>query len=258
MPASALTATVHDDRPLQQADLRPPLPEDSVIAGLVAALIPDGATLQFGVGGTPDAVLAGLGEKNDLGVHSGMISDAVVDLIEAGVVTNRAKGIDEGVTVTGALFGSDRLYSWADRNPMFAMRPVTYTHDAAVLASVRSLYAINSAIEVDLTGQVNGEVAAGQYVGTVGGQPAFARAAALSTDGRAIVALPSTARGGELSRIVARTSAGVTSTARCDADLVVTEHGVADLRGATLAERRVRLLAIADPRDRDALAVAPS
>ena len=121
---------------------------------------------------------------------------------------------------------------------------------------MRSLFAINSAIEVDLTGQVNGEIAAGQYVGTVGGQPAFARAAALSDGGRAIVALPSTARGGELSRIVARLSGGVTSTARCDADLVVTEHGVADLRGATLGERRSRLLAIADPRHRDVLAAA--
>jgi acetyl-CoA hydrolase len=133
------------------------------------------------------------------------------------------------------------------------MRAVTYTHDPQVLSSFGPFFAVNSATEVNLTGQINGEVADGRYVGTVGGQGAFARAGLQSASGRSIVALPSTARDGTRSRIVAELSAGVTTTARADADLVVTEHGVADLRGATLSERAARLIAIADPRHRDAL-----
>jgi acetyl-CoA hydrolase len=254
--ADELTDIIRDERPLTTVERRPPLPEDRAIAEHIAALIPDGATIQLGVGGTPDAVLAALGDKSDLGVHSGVISDAVVDLIEAGVVTNRNKEIDAGATVTGLLWGTDRLYGWAHDNPALSMRAVTYTHDAQVLSAFRSFYAINSATEVDLTGQINGEVADGRYVGTVGGQGAFARAGLMSAAGRSIVALPSTARDGTRSRIVAHLSAGVTTTARADADLVVTEHGVADLRGATLRERAARLLAIADPRHRDELGEA--
>jgi acetyl-CoA hydrolase len=254
--ADEVTDTIRDERPLTTVERRPPLPEDRAIAEHIAALIPDGATIQLGVGGTPDAVLAALRDKSDLGVHSGVISDAVVDLIEAGVITNRNKEIDAGVTVTGLLWGTDRLYRWAHDNPALAMRAVTYTHDAQVLSSFRSFYAINSATEVDLTGQINGEVADGRYVGTVGGQGAFARAGLMSAAGRSIVGLPSTARDGTRSRIVAHLSAGVTTTARADADLVVTEHGVADLRGATLRERAARLLAIADPRHRDELGEA--
>ncbi|MET0909016.1 MAG: acetyl-CoA hydrolase/transferase C-terminal domain-containing protein, partial [Ilumatobacteraceae bacterium] len=203
--------------------------------------------------GTPDAVLAQLGDKHDLGVHSGLISDAVVDLVEGGVVTNRRKEIDQGITVTGSLYGTDRLYAWADRNPALRMRSLAYTHEPRVLEQFGTFYAINSAIEVDLTGQINGESAAGQYVGTIGGQGAFARAALTSRTGRSIVALPSTARDGTISRIVHRLADGIVSTARADADLIVTEHGVADLRGASLSERTARLLAIADPRHRDAL-----
>ncbi|MEO5902223.1 MAG: acetyl-CoA hydrolase/transferase C-terminal domain-containing protein [Ilumatobacteraceae bacterium] len=251
--ADRFAAVVHDGRPLIHVERRAPLPEDEVIGDLVAAWIPDGATIQFGIGGTPDAVLARLHDRNDLGVHSGLISDAVVGLIDAGVVTNRRKEIDAGVTVAGALFGSERLYAWAAENPALAVRALSYTHDAGVLASFGALFAINSAIEVDLTGQINGEIAAGQYLGLVGGQGAFARAAINSRSGRSIVALPSTARHGATSRIVTRLSGGITSVSRADADLVVTEHGVADLRGATLRERTQRLLAIADPRHRDAL-----
>jgi acyl-CoA hydrolase len=251
-----LAAVVRDDRPLVCVERRAALPEDELIAELIADVVPDRATIQIGVGGTPDAVLARLSGKHDLGVHSGLISDAVVDLIETGVVTNRYKEIDTGTTVTGALFGTDRLYAWADRNQGLSMQSLSYTHDARVLGSLGSFYAINSAIEVDLTGQINGESAAGQYVGTVGGQGAFARAAMTSTSGRSIVALPSTARDGTRSRIVRRLSEGIASSSRADADLIVTEHGIADLRGATLAERTARLLAIADPRHRDELRAA--
>jgi acetyl-CoA hydrolase len=258
VPAATLTAVVHDDRPALHVERRPPSEADDTIAGLVASVVPDGATIQFGVGGTPDAVLARLHDKHDLGVHSGLISDAVVDLVEGGVVTNLRKEIDTGRTVTGALFGTERLYEWADRNPSLSMQALSYTHEPRVLASFGSLYAINSAVEVDLTGQINGESAAGVYVGTVGGQGAFARAAITSAAGRSIVALPSTARDGSISRIVPRLTDGITSVARSDADLIVTEHGIADLRGASLRERAARLLDIADPAHRDALRAAMS
>ena len=251
--ADRVVVVVEDDRPLIEVERRAPLPEDEVIAALIADLIPDGATIQFGIGGTPDAVLAGLHDRRHLGVHSGILSDAFVDLVDAGVVTNERKEIDTGVSVTGALLGTTRLYDWARENRALSMRAATYTHDGSVLAALGTLHAINSAVEVDLTGQINGESAAGRYVGLVGGQGAFARAALMSPHGRSIVALPSTARDGTISRIVARLGDGIVSTARADADLVVTEHGVADLRGATLTERRARLLAIADPRHVEAL-----
>ena len=256
--AEQIAATVQDDRPLVTVDRRPSLPEDEAIGRLVAELVPDGATLQFGIGGTPDATLAHLRGRKDLGVHSGLISDALLDLIEAGAVTNGLKEIDRGLTVTGALFGSDRLYRWANRNVTLAMRSLDYTHHPRVLAALESLHAINSAVEVDLTGQINGEFAGGRYIGTVGGQGAFARAAITSARGRSIVALPSTANGGAVSRIVSSPSGAITSTSRADADVVVTEHGVAHLRGATLEERIRRMIAIAAPAHREDLGRAAS
>ena len=253
IPPERIAASVSDDRPLTVVERRAALPEDEAIGRIVASLVPDGATLQVGVGGTPDAVVANLRDKRDIGIHSGLLSDSLVDLIEAGIVTNARKEIDPGVTVAGALFGTERLYRWADRNPALAMRSLDYTHNPRVLAELNTLYAINSAIEIDLTGQINGELANGQYIGTVGGQGAFAWAAITSRAGRSIVALPSTARGGSVSRIVQSLAGGVTSTPRSDADLIVTEYGVADLRGATLKERVERLIAIAHPRHRDEL-----
>jgi len=252
VPASRLAATMPDDRPLIAVDRRAPLPEDEAIAAHVAGVIPDGATIQIGVGGTPEAVLARLTDRRDLGIHSGLMSDALVDLIEAGAVTNARKEIDPGVSVAGSLLGSDRLYAWADGNPSLVMRSLDHTHALGNLLALRSLHAINSAIEVDLTGQIGAEVAAGRYVGAIGGQGGFARAAAMAPAGRSIIALPSTARNGTISRIVARLGGPVT-TPRSDADLVVTEHGVADLRGASATQRRERLLAIAAPHLRDEL-----
>ena len=176
-----------------------------------------------------------------------MISDATLSLIEAGVITNGRKEIDRGVTVTGALFGTQHLYDWADRQPAVELRPLAYTHDASVLARLASFFAVNGAIEVDLTGQINSEMVGGRHVGAVGGQLDFANAAMASPSGRSIVGLPSTAAHGRVSRITAGLGDGVVSTARADADLVVTEYGVADLRGATLRQRRERLIAIAHP-----------
>lgn len=167
--------------------------------------------------------------------------------METGAVTNATKPIDTGVSVTGALFGTRRLYDFAHNNPGVELRPISYTHDPAVLGRLDRLFAINSAVEVDLTGQVNAETVGGTHIGAVGGQVDFVRAAMASKGGRSIIALPSTAKHGTISRIVARLADGVTTTARSDADLIVTENGVADLRGATLSQRIERLIAIADP-----------
>ncbi|WP_313802383.1 acetyl-CoA hydrolase/transferase family protein [Sphingobium sp.] len=219
-------------------------PPEQRIARHVAGIIEDGSTLQLGLGNIPAAILDALSSHRDLGIHSGMIVDGVADLAEAGIITNARKSIDQGLTVTGLLSGSERLMRWADRNGALSLRPTSYTHDANVLASIDRFVAINSAIEIDLTGQVNAEVAGGRYVGAVGGGAVFLRGAHASRGGLPIIALPSCA--GDSSRIV-ETLSGPVSTARSDVGIVVTEHGIADLRGASIAERRRRLLAITDP-----------
>jgi acyl-CoA hydrolase len=219
---------------------------DEAIARHAAAYIEDGSVLQTGIGAVPDAILRLLRDRADLGVHSGMIGDGLVDLVEAGVVTNARKPIDRGVSVTGALIGTKRLYAFAHDNPAIRMCPASYTHDAAVLARLERLVTVNSALEVDLTGQVNAEQSGPLYVGGTGGQADYVRAGARSPGGHAIIALPATARGGTVSRITAALSGPVT-TARTDADVVVTEFGAAELRGRSLAERARRLVAIAHP-----------
>ncbi len=227
--------------------------DTDTVAAMIAAQIPDGATLQTGIGSIGDALPRHLHDRSDLGIHSGVIGDTMLSLIEAGAVTNARKEIDRGLTVTGALFGTQRLYEWADRQQTLRMRPISYTHDPSVLAQLSSFFAVNGAIEVDLSGQINSEMVGGRHVGAVGGQLDFANAAMASRHGRSIVGLPSTAAGGTVSRITARMADGIASTARVDADLIITELGVADLRGATLRERRERLIAIAHPDHRQAL-----
>ena len=251
--AARFDHVVHTDRPLITAERRTPSDAIDAVAREVAARIPDGATLQLGIGAVPDALVPHLRSHTDLGAHSGMIGDWVPELVEAGVLTNARKPVDRGVTVTGAIFGSERLYRWADGNPTLRMRTLSGTHSAAALAAQPDLFAVNSAIEVDLGGQVNAEMLGGRYVGGVGGQLDFARAACASMRGRSIVALPSTASAGRTTRIVARLADAVVTTPRADADLIVTEYGTADLRGATLRERAARLIAIAHPAHRDAL-----
>jgi acyl-CoA hydrolase len=230
-----------------------PSPTDVAVAERVAALIPDRATVQFGVGGLPVAVCAALGNHKGLGLHSGVIPDAAVDLIEAGVIDNRHKGIDAGVSVTGGLFGTQRLMSFADQNPAIGMRRATYTHAARTLAQIETLHSINSAIEVDLTGQVNAEVAGRRYVGAVGGQVDYVRGGRLSQGGRSIIAMASATADGKHSKIVARLGAKPVTTARSDVDLLVTEFGVADLWGLDLHARAEALIGIAHPRFRGQL-----
>lgn len=235
--------------PLEQSRASPG-PVEQAIARHVAGLIEDGATLQLGIGNLPEAVLAALHGHRDLGLHSGAVGDGIAALAEAGVLTNARKSVDTGVGIGGILMGSEKLRRWAHHNPQIELRGTDYTHDPEVLAASHKLAAINAAIEVDLTGQINAEVAAGVYVGAVGGAVDFLRGAARSRGGLPIVALPATAKG--KTRIVARLS-GPVSTPRSDAGLIVTEHGVADLRGQTLSRRVQRLIAIAAPEHREDL-----
>jgi len=219
------------------------------IAMHAASLIPDGATLQFGVGKVPDAILSCLSHLRGLGIHSGLINDAVVDLIERGVVTNAGKGIDPGVTVTNQLIGTARLYDFAHENAAVQVRPASYTHSQDVLARVNQLVAINSALQVGLDGSVNSETLGGVTVGAIGGQVDFVRGANASPGGRAIIALPATSSG--RSRIV--TNVETVTTTRGDVDVVVTEWGVAELAGCSLRDRARRMIAIAAPEHRESL-----
>jgi acetyl-CoA hydrolase len=248
-----LDALVQVSRPPAEYPAARPRDVENAIAGYVSGLVDDGATIQLGIGSTPSAVARRLRGHRDLGIHSGMITDAVAELIEAGVVTGARKTVDRGLVVTGFLMGTRRLIELAAASPAVTLRDTRYTHDPAVLAAQAKLIAVNSAIEVDLTGQANTETAAGQYVGAVGGAVDFARAAARSRGGVPIIALPSTA--GPASRIVARLT-GPATLSRADTGVVVTEYGVADLRGLTIAQRQERMLAIAHPDHRDAIAAA--
>lgn len=248
-----LDVVVRTSRPPAELAPRPANEVTRRIAANVAGLIEDGATLQFGIGALPEAVLAALTDRRDLGVHSGLINDTAADLMLAGVITNARKTLDRGQSVAGLLMGTGRLFRYADRNAAVLLRDTGYTHNPEVLAAQDRLVAINSAIEVDLSGQVNAELAGGDYVGAVGGGADFLRGATRSRGGLPIVALPATA--GAASRIVANLS-GPVSTSRSDVGLVVTEFGVADLRGQPLRARQERLLAIARPDHRAALVEA--
>ena len=220
---------------------------DMRVAAHVAGLIPDGATIQLGVGGLPVAVCRALEHHKNLGVHSGVISDIIVDLVEKGVITPARR------MVAGGLFGTRRLMNFADGNDMIEMRSSDYTHSHQVLVNLPKLYSVNSGVEVDLTGNVNSEIAAGRYLGAVGGQADFVRGAVASPGGRSIMALPSTTPDGKHSRIVPSLEGRPVTTTRADIDIVVTEYGVADLRGRSFSERAERLRAIAHPDFRDQL-----
>ena len=224
------------------------------IGAHVADLIPDGATLQLGIGAIPAATALFLRDKRDLGIHTEMFTDPVVDLVEAGVVTGAAKERNRDKIVTSFLMGSQRLYDFVHDNPMVEMRPVDFTNDTSVIRSFRRMVAVNSAIEVDLTGQVVADSIGSRLYSGVGGQMDFIRGAALAPEGRAIIALPSTAAGGTVSRITPtlRQGAGVVTT-RAHVRTIVTEYGVAELFGLSLRERAEALIAIAHPDFRDDL-----
>ncbi len=222
----------------------------------VASLVPDGATIQLGIGSIPAATALALVDHRDLGIHTEMFTDAVVDLVERGVVTGARKERNRGKIVAAFVMGTRRLYDFVHDNPMVEMRSVDFTNDTHVIRSFRSMTAINSAIEVDLSGQVVADSIGSRIYSGVGGQMDFMRGAALAPEGRAIIALPSTAAKGTVSRITPALAAGAgVVTTRAHVRTVVTEWGVAELFGRSLGERAAALIAIAHPDHRDRLRV---
>lgn len=227
------------------------------IAGYIADLIPDGATMQMGIGAIPDTVLKYLVNKKDLGVHSELFSDGVIDLVEAGVLTNARKSIHNGKIVAGFIIGTKRLYEWVDDNPLIELHPTEYVNDPFVVAQNDRMVAVNSAIEVDLTGQVCADSIGPKLYSGVGGQLDFIYGAARSKGGVPIIALPSTTTlrdGTMISRITAmlKQGAGVV-TSRNHVRYIVTEYGVACLYGKSIRQRAEQLIGIAHPDFRDEL-----
>ncbi|MBX3706033.1 MAG: hypothetical protein KF911_05300 [Pseudomonadales bacterium] len=223
----------------------------AAIGARVAGLIRDGDCIQTGIGGIPAAILARLEQHNDLGLHGGLIDDGGMRLIARGNVNGARKAIDRGVHVTGMALGSGQLLDWLAETPAVRFRAANYTHEVGVIRQLPGFVSINSAVEVDLHGQVNAEVAGGRQISGTGGSVDFMRAAKAAPGGRSIVAMNATARDGTVSRIVPRVE--MVTALRTDVDIVVTEYGVAELRNAPLAARAEALIAIAAPQFRDAL-----
>ncbi len=234
----------------------PPAPMSDTereIGRRVAELIEDGATLQMGIGAIPNAILASLGGHRRLGIHSEMFSDGVIDLVEKGVITGEEKAIHRGLIVAGFVSGSRRLYDFVDDNPAVILRDITFVNDTSIIRQLNKMTAINSAIEIDLTGQVCADSIGSRLFSGVGGQMDFVRGAALAPGGKPIFALPARTKRGE-SRLVStlKPGAGVVTT-RAHVHFVVTEYGIADLYGKNLRQRAAALIAIAHPDDRDRL-----
>ncbi|MHB8076922.1 acetyl-CoA hydrolase/transferase family protein [Desulfosporosinus fructosivorans] len=239
---------VEKDEPL--IELNPPkIGEiEKAIGENVAKLVQDGATLQLGIGAIPDAVLLFLKEKKDLGIHSEMFSDGVVALAEAGVITNRKKTLNPGKFIATFLMGTRKLYDFVDNNPTVELHPVDYVNDPYVIGQHEKMISINSALQVDLMGQVNAEMIGSRQFSAVGGQVDYVRGTSRSLNGKSIIALPSTAAGGKISRIACELDQGAAvTTSRYDVHYIVTEYGAANLRGKNLRQRAEALISIAHP-----------
>jgi len=248
VPVTRLDACVLTNRPLHTHAPSVPTPVEDAIGAQVAALVDDGATLQLGIGAIPDAALRRLTDKQDLGLHTEMFSDGVIDLVEAGVITNRRKKVHPGRIVTSFAMGTERLYRFIDDNPLVEFHPCDRTNDTSLIRKNDKVVAINSAIEVDLSGQVVADSIGFRVFSGIGGQMDFIRGAALSTGGKPVIALPSTAAGGRASRIVSavKPGAGVVTT-RGHVHWIVTEYGAVNLFGLTLRQRAEALIRIAHP-----------
>ena len=252
---SKLTHIVEADEPLLELPMAEEISDVSREIGKhVASLIPDGATLQMGIGEIPDAVLLFLGDKKHLGVHTEMFSDGLVDLFEAGVVTNEQKTLHRGKIVTSFVIGTKRAFDFVDNNPFMEFHPNDYVNDPFIIGRNDKMVAINSALAVDMTGQVCADSIGTSVYSGFGGQVDFIRGATRSKGGKPIIALPSTAKGGKISRIVDTLlpGSGVVTT-RADVNYVVTEFGIADLWGRSLRDRARQLIAIAHPDFREDL-----
>ena len=268
MPRTLGDAFIHVSRLTHIVPVNYPIPEHKMasegdsevvkqIAGHVASLIPDGATMQLGIGSIPDAVLKFLFDKKDLGIHTELFSDGVIDLVNAGVLTNARKSLHPGKVVAGFILGTKRLYEWVNDNPMVEMHPTEYVNDPFIIAQNDRMVAVNSAIEVDLTGQICADSIGPKLYSGVGGQLDFVYGASRSKGGVPIIALPSVASlrdGTKLSKITSmlKQGAGVV-TRRNHVRFVVTEHGIADLYGKTIRQRAQALINVADPQFREDL-----
>ncbi len=248
LPLKRITAFIHTNRPLHEHHPEPESHVEARIGDLIAPLIENGSTLQMGIGGIPDAVLARLHDKRDLGIHSEMFSDRVVELVESGAVTNKLKAVGRGRIVTSFINGTRRLFDFVNDNPTVAFYPCDWTNDTSVIRKNPKMVAINSAIEVDLTGQVCADSIGHKIYSGIGGQMDFIRGAALSPGGKPIIALPATAASGKVSRIVAQLNpgAGVVTT-RGHVHWIVTEFGKVNLHGLSLRERAEALISVAHP-----------
>jgi acyl-CoA hydrolase len=257
IPLSRITAFVHTDRALPEHAPEPETPVEGRIGELIANLVEDRATLQMGIGGIPDAVLARLGNKHELGVHTEMFSDGLIPLLEAGVITNQHKKVHPGRTVTSFVNGTSKVYDHVHDNSVIEFHPCDRTNDISLIRKNDKVVAINSAIEIDLTGQVCADSIGDRIFSGIGGQMDFMHAAANSAGGKPIMAMPSTAAHGKLSRIVPRLKpgAGVVTT-RGHVHWVVTEHGAVNLHGLTLRQRAEALISIAAPDFREELRLA--
>ncbi len=245
---SQLDAIVEVSQPLCEMKKHEHNPVHDRIGAHVASLIEDGAVLQCGIGGIPDSILPNLMDRQDLGIHTELISDNVIPLVEAGIITGERKNFKPRKIILGFVLGSKQLFDFVDENPIFEFHPSAYTNDPFRIAQNHRMVAINSAIEIDLTGQVCAETIGARFYSGFGGQLDFIRGAARSKGGKAIIALPSTAKDGTVSRIVPRLAHGAgVLTGRADVHYVVTEYGIAYLHGRTIRQRAEALIQIAHP-----------
>ena len=251
---SQVTALCESDVALP---VMPPAKIDEVskkIGDFIAEEVPDGATLQLGIGAVPDAVGLALKDKHDLGIHTELFTDSMVELIECGAVTNMRKPLYQSKTVATLAFGSERMYDFIDDNPAFVLLPVNVVNDPAVIAQHPDFISVNAALEVDFFGQVCAESIGTRHVSGSGGQVDYVRGATQSKGGKSFIAFPSTAKNGTISRIKPTLTPGsIVTTSKNDVDYIVTEYGMAKLRGKTLSERTKSLIAIAHPDFRDEL-----
>ncbi len=245
---SEVTYVVENNQPIPELMPAPITERDMAIGSYIAALVEDGSTIQLGIGGIPNATAHCLLEKNDLGIHTEMIVEGMVDLIEKGVVTGTKKSMHKRKLVGTFALGSSKLYKFLDNNPLIEMHPVSYTNDPAVIGQQYKMVSVNAAVEVDLLGQCASETIGHLQFSGTGGQADYARGSVRSQGGKGFITVPSTAKGGNVSKIVPMLKPGaVVTTSKNDVDHVVTEFGVAKLRGKTIRQRAEALIGIAHP-----------
>ncbi|HMO37019.1 MAG TPA: acetyl-CoA hydrolase/transferase C-terminal domain-containing protein, partial [Gemmatales bacterium] len=254
LPLSSLTSYFRHSRPMPETEEKEETEVEARIGEHIAELVEDGSCLQMGIGGIPDAVLARLKNKQHLGIHTEMFSDRLIDLVQSGAVTNRRKAVYSHRIVTSFVVGTQRLFDFVHDNAMVEFHPCDHTNDTALIRKIEKMVAINSALQVDLSGQVCADSLGHRIYSGIGGQVDFIRGATFSKGGKPIIALPATAKGGTISRIVPELSPGAgVVTSRGHVHWVVTEFGAVNLHGLSLRQRGAALISIAAPQFREEL-----